>query len=231
MPASTAGELLDTPKPKKQKTEETRNNDVWILTCLSGVMCDVGGVGKNGVNQAQKWAYRSIDDLYNAFHPAFAKYGIIITSEILNATEQRDSTKTGTIQNRVVLDVKYTLHATDGSSISSIVRGEGIDSGDKATSKALTYAYKYFLIQTFCVSLETERDPDADIVEPAIAKSLSPDENLKAKIWKAMQDQKIDKTEGKMLFEKIRGMQLDLSLTDIEQVIWAAVNEIMTQEA
>jgi hypothetical protein len=39
--------------------------------------------------------------------------------------------------------------------------GEAMDSGDKATNKAMSAAYKYVTFQTFCIP--TEGDNDADL--------------------------------------------------------------------
>jgi hypothetical protein len=58
--------------------------------------------------------------------------------------------------------MKYTFYAKDGSSISAVVIGEGMDSGDKASNKAMAVALKYALLQVFCIPTEDTKDPDAD---------------------------------------------------------------------
>ena len=40
-----------------------------------------------------------------------------------------------------VCKIRYTFFAVDGSSISAIVVGEGMDTGDKATNKAMATAF------------------------------------------------------------------------------------------
>ena len=42
-----------------------------------------------------------------------------------------------------------------------------MDSGDKATNKAMSIAYKYACFQVFCIPTEEMMDPDAEILEPA----------------------------------------------------------------
>ena len=63
--------------------------------------------------------------------------------------------------------MKYTFYANDGSSIISIVVGEGMDSADKSANKALSVAYKYACFQVFCIPTEEMKDPDADAPDPA----------------------------------------------------------------
>ena len=41
-----------------------------------------------------------------------------------------------------------------------------MDSGDKATNKAMSIAYKYACFQVFCIPTEEMKDPDAETHEP-----------------------------------------------------------------
>jgi hypothetical protein len=50
--------------------------------------------------------------------------------------------------------VKYTFFHTDGSSVSAVLQGTGMDSADKAGNKALSAAYKYAVTQVFCVPVD-----------------------------------------------------------------------------
>jgi hypothetical protein len=67
----------------------------------------------------------------------------------------------------VSLLVSYTFMAEDGSSVITSMAGEASDSGDKATSKALSMALKYALFQTFMIPTG-ENDPDSEVVEEAV---------------------------------------------------------------
>ncbi len=58
--------------------------------------------------------------------------------------------------------MKYTFYAEDGSHIEAVVVGEGMDSGDKATNKAMSAAFKYACFQVFCIPTEEMKDPDAE---------------------------------------------------------------------
>jgi hypothetical protein len=58
--------------------------------------------------------------------------------------------------------MRYLFVTTDGSSLEAVVYGEAMDSGDKATNKAMSAAHKYALLQTFLIPTEDVEDSDAD---------------------------------------------------------------------
>jgi hypothetical protein len=70
----------------------------------------------------------------------------------------------------VVCEVSFDLvSAVDGSRHTVHVIGEAMDSGDKATNKAMSAAYKYMAMQVFCIPTEGDNDADATThtVKPA----------------------------------------------------------------
>lgn len=137
-----------------------------IYKAIAGVIADVGSVGKDKVNKQQGFKFRSIDDVYNALHPALAKNKVFIVPEILEQTrEVVGTTKNGAKMTMVICKIKYTFFAEDGSHIESIIIGEALDTGDKATNKAMAIAYKYACFQVFCIPTEEMVDPDAESPE------------------------------------------------------------------
>lgn len=136
-----------------------------IYKAIAGVIADVGSVGKDKVNKQQGFKFRSIDDVYNALHPALAKNKVFIVPDILEQTREIVETKSGTKMTMVICKIKYTFFAEDGSHIESIIIGEALDTGDKATNKAMAIAYKYACFQVFCIPTEEMVDPDAESPE------------------------------------------------------------------
>ena len=137
-----------------------------IYRAIAGVIEDVGAVEKNKVNKQQGVKFRSIDDVYNALHAALAKNKVFIVPEILEQTrEVVGTTKNGAKMTQVICRIKYTFYAEDGSSVESIIIGEALDTGDKATNKAMAIAYKYACFQVFCIPTEEMVDPDAESPE------------------------------------------------------------------
>lgn len=142
---------------------ESKGNKIFMQIPL--VMADVGAIGKSGVNKDQNYKFRSIDDVYNKLQPALQKNGVFFIPQVIDSKEEHGQTKSGSKNVRVKLRVKYTIYADDGSSIEAIVEGEGIDTSDKATNKALTAAFKYMLIQIFCIAVEGAVDADTEAPE------------------------------------------------------------------
>jgi hypothetical protein len=76
---------------------------------------------------------------------------VFILSEVLE--EKREERKSNAGGNLIytVLKMRFSFCAEDGSSVQSSVSGEAMDSGDKATNKAMSTALKYALMQTFLI--------------------------------------------------------------------------------
>lgn len=138
-----------------------------IFETINAVMEEIGAVGKNSRNEKQKYMYRGVDDVMNALNPAFIKHKLFMVPEVVS--QKREERQTANEKNLIysVLSVKYTFYAEDGSSIYTIVPGEGMDSGDKASNKAMSAAFKYACFQTFCIPTEEMKDPDAETPPPS----------------------------------------------------------------
>lgn len=140
-----------------------------IYQCMAAALADVRAVGKDKRNQQQGFNYRGIDDVVDEMHSVFAKHGIFMTSNVIESTQQERTTQRGGVLIYTRAKVEYTFWAADGSSVSSTVQGEGMDSGDKSTNKALSAALKYCLGQTFLIPYEmSDSDKDAPEVAPVI---------------------------------------------------------------
>lgn len=136
-----------------------------IFESINAVMTDIGAVGKTSKNTQQGFMFRGIDAVMNAINPALVKNKVFIVPEILEQTREERQTSKGTTLIYSVCKIKYTFYAEDGSSISCVVIGEGMDSGDKATNKAMSIAFKYACFQVFCIPTEEMVDPDAECHE------------------------------------------------------------------
>lgn len=134
-----------------------------IYQAINAVMEDCGAVGKDMVNhQQQGYKYRGIDAVVNALNPALRKAKVFASPEVLETTREERRTAKGGLLIYSVAKVKYTFFAADGTSVSAIVIGEGMDSGDKSMNKAMSAAYKYALCQVFCIPTEEMVDSEVD---------------------------------------------------------------------
>lgn len=141
-----------------------------IYEAISHCMEEIGAVGKDAVNTQQGFKYRGIDAVMNAINPALVKNHVFIVPEVLEQKREERTKRSGGALIYSVCKIKYTFYAEDGSSIVAVTVGEGMDSGDKATNKAMAIAFKYACFQVFCIPTEEMKDPDEetpDSVEPS----------------------------------------------------------------
>lgn len=146
-------------------SEETKQ--VQIIELLSKVMEDVGAVRKGDRNSQQNFNFRGIDAVVNAVSPALRKHGVVVTPEI-ESTEYTtvEIGKNHTSMGHCRVTVTYKFWAPDGTFIPAKVSAEAMDSGDKATAKAMSVAFRTCLLQTLCLPTD-ETDPDAESYERA----------------------------------------------------------------
>jgi len=133
-----------------------------IYAAIAGVMADVGAVGKKNKNTQQNFMYRGIDAVMNALQPALIKNKVFVVPTVLSEEREERNTTKGGVLFYTRLRIKYTFYAEDGSYITAEVIGEAMDSGDKATNKAMSIAYKYACFQVFCIPTEEMHDPDVE---------------------------------------------------------------------
>nr|DAY15442.1 MAG TPA: ERF superfamily protein [Caudoviricetes sp.] len=138
-----------------------------IYETITAVMAEIGAVGKDSRNEQQRFMYRGIDAVMNAINPALIKHKLFVVPEIMEQKREERHTAKGGNLIYSICTVKYTFYAEDGSSVSATVIGEGMDSGDKATNKAMSIAFKYACFQVFCIPTEEMKDPDAETPLPS----------------------------------------------------------------
>lgn len=143
-----------------------------VYKAIAGVAKDLSevGISKGSRNQQQGFQFRGIDAVYNALSPALVKNGLVILPRITERTVSERVTQKGGVLFYVVVKAEFDFVATeDGSKHTVITFGEAMDSGDKATNKAMSIAYKYAAFQAFCIPTEeTAQDADAFIHQPAV---------------------------------------------------------------
>ncbi|MDF2908303.1 MAG: hypothetical protein K0R34_3624 [Herbinix sp.] len=138
-----------------------------IYEAISNVMAEIGAIGKEKKNLQQGFMYRGIDDVMNALQPALVKHKVFIAPEVTSEQREERTTQKGGAMFSVRLEIAYKFYTVDGSFIETKVIGEAMDSGDKATNKAMSIGYKYACFQVFCIPTEEMIDPDAEVHEPA----------------------------------------------------------------
>jgi hypothetical protein len=138
-----------------------------IFKQIPAIMSEIPSIGKDRKNTGQGYNFRGIDDIYNFIQPLLAKHSVFMTAEILDDRHEERQSKSGGVIMYRVLKMRYSFVASDGSSIATDAVGEGMDSGDKASAKAMSIAQKYAILQTFLVPTEDAKDPEVDNHEVA----------------------------------------------------------------
>lgn len=156
-----------------------------IYQAITDIMSEGYTITKDKRNQKQGYVYRGIDDVMNTFQPLLAKHHVFVVPEVLERERQervtyKDGKQSGTLLYSI-LTMRYTFYAEDGSSVSAVVIGEGMDSGDKASNKAMSVAMKYAMFQVFCIPTEEMQDPDAETPEPSKPKMENPQSHKQEK--------------------------------------------------
>jgi hypothetical protein len=122
-----------------------------IYKAMIAVMRNIDFIPKDKNNLQQNYHFRGIDDMYNAIHPLFKTHGIFVLSDVLEEKREERRTKTGGVLLYSLLLVRFSFVAEDGSRVTSTTKGEAMDSGDKASNKAMSSALKYAVMQTFMI--------------------------------------------------------------------------------
>ena len=142
-------------------------NTPLIYKKIIEVMADINAIGKDRRNQQQGFQFRGIDDVMNELHGSLSKCGVFVLPNVLEETRTTGKTSRGGDMFYTRLKIKFGFYAEDGSHVDAVVIGEAMDTGDKASNKALSIGLKYAMLQVFCIPTEDEKDPDAVSPQPA----------------------------------------------------------------
>lgn len=136
-----------------------------IYQSIAAIMQEIPAIGKEKRNKEQGFFYRGIDDVMNVLQPLLSKHKVFVVPEVMEHTREERIAKSGRNLLYSILKIKYIFYAEDGSSVSAVVIGEGMDTADKASNKAMAVGMKYALFQAFCIPTEEMVDPDGETPE------------------------------------------------------------------
>ena len=142
-----------------------------VYKAINAVQAELSktGITKDRTNtQGSGYKFRGIDDVYNAIAPLLAKHGLCVLPRVLARECVERTSKAGSALFYVTVEAEFDfVSAEDGSKHTARTFGEAMDSGDKATNKAMSAAYKYAAFQTFAIPTEGQPDADAETHEVA----------------------------------------------------------------
>ncbi len=157
-----------------------------VYKAINAVQSDLSRVGitKDRTNkQGEGYKFRGIDDVYNSIAPLLSKYNLCILPRILSRQLSERLSRSGGALFYVTVEAEFDfVSSIDGSKHVVKTFGEAMDSGDKATNKAMSAAYKYACLQAF--SIPTEGDNDADNT----THDVKPKQATEPSLWERLDD-------------------------------------------
>lgn len=134
------------------------------------------GISKDRKNQqGSGYMFRGIDDVYNVISPLLAENGLCILPRMISRQCEERQSKNGGALFYVTVEAEFDfVSSEDGSKHTCRTFGEAMDSGDKATNKAMSAAYKYAAFQAFAIPTEGENDADATTHEVSTKQAQKP---------------------------------------------------------
>jgi hypothetical protein len=126
-----------------------------VIQLIAKVMNDVRSVSKADTNSHFGFKFRGIDTVLDHVAPALREHGVVVIPEL-----REQSSEVVGKSVRVLVKVAYTFYGPKGDSITAVVPGEAMDAQDKASSKAMSVAFRTALIQALAIPTG-ERDPHA----------------------------------------------------------------------
>jgi hypothetical protein len=130
-----------------------------VTEAIAAIMGEMKGIGKNktAAQQSGGYAYRGIEDITIVLQPLLARHGLVFLPRA-TITQIREIEVNGKPWTDTYLSVEYEIHhGPSDTSITGQACGIGRDNSDKGANKAMTQAFKYILLQVFCIA-----DPEDD---------------------------------------------------------------------
>jgi hypothetical protein len=201
-----------------------------VYKAINNVQADLSvlGITKDRRNmQGNGYNFRGIDDVYNTIAPLLAKHGLCILPRVLSREcVERVSQKGGALFYVTVNAEFDFVSAEDGTKHTVKTFGEAMDSGDKATNKAMSAAYKYACFQAFSIPTESDNDADAHTHTPAPKVSATKTDLVPPSRMAVVADVAAAIDERMSAVDVIGAFEEYLGITDVEEktALWGMLD-------
>ena len=200
-----------------------------IYEKMSAITAEIGVVEKNlnvKVNSNSSYKAVSERDVLDAVKPIEQKYRVysypanrkIVDRDVLTKETEYNGTitRTNTLFMRVETVYRFVNIDKPDEFIETTVYGDGLDTGDKASGKAMTYADKYALMKAY--KLSTGDDPD---------KEASPEHGYEKKAEPKATTKQIALVEDLYTDEEIERIYKKAKITKIEDLTVAQASALI----
>lgn len=120
---------------------------------IHDIMRDVTYIRKCSKKVNGQYGYVPHDDVAAIFHKSFVEHGVLAIPSVIEITQDGNRTA-------IILEVTFANVDRPSDAIKVQYPGYGVDNSDKGVGKAISYAFKYCLLKTFC--LETGDDVEKE---------------------------------------------------------------------
>ena len=202
-----------------------------IYEKMSAITAEIGVVEKNlnvKVNSNSSYKAVSERDVLDAVKPTEQKYRVysypanrkIVDCDVLTKETEYNGTitRTNTLFMRVETVYRFVNIDKPDEFIETTVYGDGLDTGDKASGKAMTYADKYALMKAY--KLSTGDDPD---------KEASPEHGYEKKAEPKATTKQIALVKDLYTDEEIERICKKAKITKIEDLTIAQASALIQQ--
>lgn len=133
---------------------------------MVAIQSAVGPVAKDRKNTQQGYSFRGIADAYRALQRLMAHHGVHASAVAIDEISRREGrTRGGGIMWYLTARFTYRFYHVSGTHVDVMTIGEGMDTGDKCSGKAMSTAHKYALFQAFCIPEDNPIDVENDSPE------------------------------------------------------------------
>lgn len=177
-----------------------------IFQKMAAITAELQTVGKNLTVGEGKNKYKAVSerDILDSVKPIEAKHGVYsypYSREVLESNMLETETQYGvktTFMSRIKTVYRFVNTDKPDEYIETTTFAEGIDSQDKGSGKAMTYADKYALMKAYKIS--TGDDPDQTASEPTQYTKATPGQQKaperpmppRARLIKKLNEMKMD---------------------------------------
>ena len=200
-----------------------------IFQRMSAITAELQTVGKNLTVGEGKNKYKAVSerDILDSVKPIEAKHGVYsypYSREVLESNMLETETQYGvktTFMSRIKTVYRFVNIDKPDEYIETTTFAEGIDSQDKGSGKAMTYADKYALMKAYKIS--TGDDPDQTASEPTQYTKATPTQQKAAERPMSPRDRLVKKlTEMKINIEayaKEKGLNKETTAQRYEELL------------
>lgn len=210
----------------KEKKQEINIKELNIYEKMSAITNELGVVAKNlNVDMGKGKSYKAVQekDVLDAVKPMEEKY------RVYSYPKERKIIENGILEKETTYGVSKSLYLRiettyefvnidkPEETITMTSYADGIDTGDKATGKAMTYSDKYSLLKAYKIATGDDPDKDASPEKGYIKEEEQVDRTkLVVKISKLMTAKAVLPNEIVEHFEK---SSQDMTNEELEEVV------------